>query len=600
MLIAGASANPPAGVRGGCHPSGDTPPSKEGNGASAEAAPAASRQPPASFSVGVGQGVPPAQREAAGSLAHHCQNQLPARGSVETMFGWPTLLRPWNPNNMPATELPPSMADRSQDWAPPRIHVLSDLHLENSGYALPADLQFDILVAAGDIGPVEVAVPWLASIGKPVVYVLGNHEHWDCDIDETLPKAKSLALGTQVSVLENESVVIRGVRFLGTTLWTNYYGGNHKLRLLARSQIRDFTKVRATHRNGDGAGGLVPDSCEELHAEAIEWLQATLKSAFDGPTVVVTHHAPSYKSLLADGIDVNDLDPKQIRSARGDDWLQVACYASNLSDLLRRNRLAIDLWCHGHIHRHIDTLDESVRVLCNPRGRVVGGHPDFYWSDDTGFEPQLVIDLRYGFTRPLSLALKPRINELNEIFSELERFWPVLTDARTLESEAVRKVCCDLLDKAFDLFRDCWGATAKHQTTTAFLNGQGLRFPSDPGEDSVIESYEQQRELLVECLDWFEAPPSLAERGRLQSAAVLARVATELEALDIRGEVSQFDHHDRPWLRWRFVNEFGISVLVELERAERVDEVARHLDTVFNGGKFPRSTTFTVLANGEA
>ena len=42
----------------------------------------------------------------------------------------------------------------------PRIHLLSDIHLETGPYEIPPALDFDILVAAGDIGPVEQAVEW--------------------------------------------------------------------------------------------------------------------------------------------------------------------------------------------------------------------------------------------------------------------------------------------------------------------------------------------------------------------------------------------------------------------------------------------------------
>jgi hypothetical protein len=53
----------------------------------------------------------------------------------------------------------------------PRLHLLSDLHLDTGPYEISQGLDFDIVVAAGDVGPLDVAVPWLSALGKPVVYV---------------------------------------------------------------------------------------------------------------------------------------------------------------------------------------------------------------------------------------------------------------------------------------------------------------------------------------------------------------------------------------------------------------------------------------------
>lgn len=57
-----------------------------------------------------------------------------------------------------------------------KIHVLSDLHLETGPYEIPHHMQCDVIVAAGDIGVGTEGIEWLKTLGKPVVYVLGNHE----------------------------------------------------------------------------------------------------------------------------------------------------------------------------------------------------------------------------------------------------------------------------------------------------------------------------------------------------------------------------------------------------------------------------------------
>jgi hypothetical protein len=200
----------------------------------------------------------------------------------------------------------------------PRIHVISDVHLEFGPYELPADLDFDILVASGDIGPVEDAVRWLAKCGKPVVYVMGNHEYYDREFDEVLPAARAAARGTRVHVLERNAVTIQGVRFLGTTLWTSFGDWHPGLVDQAYRQMNDYELIRATRwfessrnlawyrRQCRAAHLALPEDDPALAADAkfhpaiayqehlrsVTWLNRMLDRPFDGPTVVVTHHSP--------------------------------------------------------------------------------------------------------------------------------------------------------------------------------------------------------------------------------------------------------------------------------------------------------------------
>ena len=112
-----------------------------------------------------------------------------------------------------------------------RILVFSDLHLE---LAPKWDLSvkrrwpdYDVAVCAGDIaGSIALSVALLAThpvLGaKPLVYVPGNHEYWDEQMDYAEQAGRWAALGTNVHFLQGEGVTIDGVRFIGATLWTDY------------------------------------------------------------------------------------------------------------------------------------------------------------------------------------------------------------------------------------------------------------------------------------------------------------------------------------------------------------------------------------------
>jgi len=386
----------------------------------------------------------------------------------------------------------------------PRIHVLSDLHLETGPYALPEGLDFDVLVAAGDIGPVEDAVAWLAAIGKPVVYVLGNHEFWGRQFDEVLPAARAAARGTQVHVLERSQVVISGVRFLGATLWTSLGEWHPNLVYQALRQMRDYAEIGARNWYGSArnlaflrrqlrAANLCvpsPDACSELsrfhpviscqaHLRAVAWLQRELAKPFDGPTVVVSHHAPTFSSLERSGIGAEILDP--IRWGQRDDRLvRVACYASPRT-VRREWRRHIAVWVHGHVHHGLDFVDDGMRVVCNPRGyahtafterdieafslfgcpltaddvarrnRLLRDQP--YAGDAVGFNPHAIVELADGnrpvvsnLVQPAALEITALVANSRELVAHVARD-DILGDCarRCFDAnvEAVRRIAAD-------------------------------------------------------------------------------------------------------------------------------------------------------------
>ena len=74
-----------------------------------------------------------------------------------------------------------------------KVLILSDLHLEFAPFEPEPGLEFDVVILAGDIhSPAKRAVQWAADRfrGKPVVYLLGNHEYYDGRLDTTLAEAR--------------------------------------------------------------------------------------------------------------------------------------------------------------------------------------------------------------------------------------------------------------------------------------------------------------------------------------------------------------------------------------------------------------------------
>src|SRR5579872_7433560 len=104
-----------------------------------------------------------------------------------------------------------------------KIRVLSDLHLEIQDWT-PPHTEADIIILAGDIHSGVRGVEWarLQFPLIPILYVPGNHEFYGRDLQETLSDLQKAGRRFGVDVLCGRGVVIGGLRFLGTTLWTDY------------------------------------------------------------------------------------------------------------------------------------------------------------------------------------------------------------------------------------------------------------------------------------------------------------------------------------------------------------------------------------------
>ncbi len=247
-----------------------------------------------------------------------------------------------------------------------KIQILSDLHLEFRDYQ-PVETDADVVVLAGDVHTKARGVAWaLKNFTKPVVYICGNHEYYGGSLGRTLQKMKAEAAGTHVHVLHDEAVTLAGIRFLGGTLWTDYrLTGNEPLAQWdAQQRLNDFKKVRDEQYRK-----VRPYQMSARHMRTRNFLMDRLAEPFEGPTVVVTHHAPCELSI----------HPRYHDSG---DHLN-ASYASRLDQMMGP---PIDLWIHGHTHDSWDYDMHGTRVLCNPRGYA----PSHL---NEGFVDNLVIDL---------------------------------------------------------------------------------------------------------------------------------------------------------------------------------------------------------------
>jgi predicted phosphodiesterase len=252
-----------------------------------------------------------------------------------------------------------------------KIALLSDLHL--SVHPLPPPTtDVDVVVLAGDIARPAAALAWARQIDRPTLYVAGNHEFYGSDLTTTLADLREAAEGSSVRVLEHDEWRHDGVRFLGCTLWSDHrLYATPEARAVGLQQslafVRDYSRIAVAPGSNEK---FSPALAQRLFDDAVAWLDARFAEPHAGPTVVVTHFAPSPRSI----------HPRFAGSPIN------ASFVSDLEAHIARWQPVF--WLHGHTHDSFDYRIGTTRVVCNPRGYAPDGV-----LENTRFDPTLVLEV---------------------------------------------------------------------------------------------------------------------------------------------------------------------------------------------------------------
>ena len=236
-----------------------------------------------------------------------------------------------------------------------KIAYGSDIHLEFGWYEINNHSNADLLVLAGDIGIVsqdhhkEKLIDFLEICGKlykDTIYILGNHEHYMGDFDQTFNIIKETSNHIpNVYVLENEIIEINDFQFLCGTMWTDCNKEDPITKYQISSLLNDYMIISHKERN------LSPSDTIECFDKFNKFLKENL---YRKSLIVISHHAPSFKSI-----------PDQYKS----DYVLNGGFASSLDELIM-DHPNIKLWIHGHIHTPCEYYIGETLVTCNPRGYI--------------------------------------------------------------------------------------------------------------------------------------------------------------------------------------------------------------------------------------
>ncbi len=292
-----------------------------------------------------------------------------------------------------------------------KIALVSDVHLEFGFLDIRNTENADVLILSGDICVAKDLMDVGAALAeksemyhrffqqacsefKNVVYVMGNHEHYNGDFAHSQMKIlASLAYLKNLHLLEKQTVKIDDVTFIGGTLWTDMNKEDSMTMWHVARRMNDFRIVKNSNRTvtrtvpiyeenplytEDGKNGgkysldekgyykqigektkeepatLQPEDVVPEHRAMVDYIRTVIEGKFDEKFVVVGHHAPSRVST----------HPKYQH-----DTLMNGAYSSSLDEFILEHP-QIKLWTHGHTHEDFDYMVGTTRVFCNPRGYI--------------------------------------------------------------------------------------------------------------------------------------------------------------------------------------------------------------------------------------
>jgi hypothetical protein len=142
-------------------------------------------------------------------------------------------------------------------------------------------------------------------------------------------------------------------------------GGRHRpsgAGICSRTRRPDYYMIQSNKTDQR----LTPEETRTWHFHSLLKLKEFLKEGDPARSIVVTHHAPSARSI-----------PGRYKN----DALTPA-FVSNLDGIILDYQPL--LWIHGHIHDSFDYQIGKTRIICNPRGYAPIFNP--------GFIPDLIVD----------------------------------------------------------------------------------------------------------------------------------------------------------------------------------------------------------------
>jgi Icc-related predicted phosphoesterase len=260
-----------------------------------------------------------------------------------------------------------------------KIAYCSDLHLEFGDLDLKNTENADILIIAGDTVLVDFLHTYPKEknvagdvIGKKQFYanrfraffdriseefphtliIAGNHEFYHGKWHDSLDHfRKEINHYPNITFLENDSLILDNVKFIGGTLWTDLNNRDPITMYDITGKMNDYNLIR---NDRNEYGRITAHDTIIRHKTTLDYILNSVSSK--RINIVISHHAPSFQSVA--------------EKYRGNHVMNGG-YCSALERIIL-DHSQIKYWIHGHIHTQFDYMIGNTNVLCNPRG---------YWGE---------------------------------------------------------------------------------------------------------------------------------------------------------------------------------------------------------------------------
>ena len=233
-----------------------------------------------------------------------------------------------------------------------KLQIMSDLHLTHGHNKLPKlSKEADVLVVAGDIHSLpEKALFGFQKIlngsSIPAIFVLGNHDFYQRMFETTVNSFSDyFEKFPNFYLLEKDVLYLGGIKFVGTTLWTDLNNGTDFM--VAYNGMSDYSLILKKYPDGS-IGNVTPNDTYEEHTKCLDFLNNNV--TVGEKTVVITHHLPSYSMC----------DKRFVGSRLN------CAFASNLDSFILDK--SPNVWISGHTHSYFDGILGNTRCICNPYG----------------------------------------------------------------------------------------------------------------------------------------------------------------------------------------------------------------------------------------
>lgn len=248
-----------------------------------------------------------------------------------------------------------------------KIQIVSDLHLEFTAnrewvaknHIIPIG---DVLLIAGDtycLSHPEHAASFLQRVSDDfhlIISTLGNHEFYGSNIEQANPVYRYYESYNHL-VLNNQNFIYQGIRFICSVLWS-HVPSYHLYDV--QNGINDYRHIYKINEGGNYYPIRVEDT-NALHELSYRFIEQAIAEKHSGPTILLTHHMPSYKSI----------SPRYKNSRIS------SAFAANMDALIEANP-QISYWFYGHAHDFHKMKINNCTLIRNPLGYVdQGEHQGF-------------------------------------------------------------------------------------------------------------------------------------------------------------------------------------------------------------------------------